>query len=211
MPEANALPPKLIEQLYEDHGRNPQLWPSELRDLVDPTISAKQRNAPVSGMIEEIKNHEFAYYWAKDVCGQNPDHTRVEELRYDGWDYATTRDVKMCTDDTVRNRDKQGFSNEIRSGDRRLMKCSKIKWRENRKAENVRALMMAYPQGFGSDGSPMSTKNLTPGVKTYMGSEVDLDELARKRVVSSAANDIERAERGERPFGNTSIHKPSKD
>jgi hypothetical protein len=204
----SAIPPKLVEQLIEDHGRNTALWPSELQDLVDPSISAKQLNPPLSGQIERRLNRNFEYFWAKDVCGANPDHTRVEELRYVGWDFATTEDVRMCSEETVKGRDKKGFSNEIRSGDRRLMKIPMQKWREMRKSQNVQALQMAYPQVYSSDGKPMTARNLIPGVNTReVGVETpEMKEWESRRVISDPAKEIAT----EQVFGNTAVYKREK-
>jgi hypothetical protein len=185
-----VLPPKLVQQLFEEHGKNTASWPTELQDLVNPSIQARQLNAPLSGQIEKRLNREYEYFWAKDICGQNPDHSRVEELRYTGFEYATTDDVRMCSEDTVKGRDKNNFSNEIRSGDRRLMKIPMQKWREMRKAQNINAIQMAYPQGFGADGGPMTAANLTPGMKTYLGSEADVDAMRRGAIVSDPTEEL---------------------
>jgi hypothetical protein len=187
----SALPPKLVQQLFEDHGKNTAAWPTELQDLLNPTIEARQLNPPISGKIDKRLNRENEYFWAKDVCGQQPDHSRVENLRYVGWEFATTDDVNMCSEDTVKGRDpKTKFSNEIRNGDLRLMKIPMQRWREMRKAQNIEAIQMAYPQAFGGDGSPMSTANLTPGMKTYMGSDVDVDAMRKRAVVSDPEKEL---------------------
>ncbi len=158
-----------MEGLIADHGRNFNEWNQELQDLFDPTISARQLNPPVSGTIKTRKNTSFHYHWAADKCGQNADHTRVEEMRAIGWDFADTNDVEMANDFTVRNRNnKTNYSNEIRNGDLRLMKIPMQRWREKRKSENVAAYQMAYPQAFGSTGKAMSTENLAPGLRSEL-------------------------------------------
>src|SRR6266404_3040089 len=156
----NVVPPKVMEQIYTDHGKDYSKWNQELQDLFDPTISARQLNPPVSGLIANRKNTSMHYHWAKDVCGGTPDHTRVEEMRSIGWEFANTDDVEMTNDFTVKNRDRKNFSNEIRNGDLRLMKIPVQRWREKRKAENVSAYQMAYPQAFGATGRPMRTEDL---------------------------------------------------
>jgi len=170
MPERNVVPPKVMEQIYDDHGKNYQNWNQELQDLFDPTISARQLNPPVASKIRVEKNKQFHYHMAKDVCGANPDHTRVEEMRAIGWDFATTDDVEMENDFTVKNRHKQtGFSNEIRNGDLRLMKIPLQRWREKRKAENVAAFQMAYPQAFAATGRPMSSADgIAPALRNKL-------------------------------------------
>lgn len=182
MPEQNVVPPKVIEQLYSDHGKDYRGWNQELQDLFDPTISARQMNPPLSGKIDVRKNTHFQYRWAKDVCGSNPDHTRVEELRAVGWEFADTNDVKMANDFTVRNRRKgDNFSNEIRNGDLRLMKIPMQRWREMRKSENVAAYQMAYPQAFGTTGRKMSTENIENPLQSM---NVQYPELRNKLVTS---------------------------
>lgn len=142
----------------------------ELKDLLNPSISAQQLSPPLTGQIKKRLNRENEYYWARDRNGQDPDHSRVEELRYMGFEFATTKDVEMCSQDTVKGADKDGYSNEIRSGDRRLMKVPMRLWREMRKAQNLRAIQQTYPVGRG-DGTPMGVGNTLPGVKTYMSEE----------------------------------------
>jgi len=193
MPETHPIPRKVQEQIIESHGTDTTKWNQELRDLFDPTISARQLNPPMSGQILKVKDQGFHFHWAKDVCGANPDHSRVEELRFMGYDYATTDDVDMCSEDTVKNRNGKGFSNEIRSGDRRLMKLPMQKYREMRKAQNLTAYQMAYPQAFGGDVSPLSTEVLngratgtrlmdaaeTESVRAQMGGETSTASVKR--------------------------------
>lgn len=171
------IPRQMLQQFFEDHGKDVSKWPSELQDLMNPNIEARQLNPPLSGSIEKRLNREFEYFWAKDVCGQTPDHSRVEELRYMGWQYATTKDVKMCSADTIKGADKDGFSDEIRSGDRRLMKIPMQRWKEMRKAQNLAAFQMAYPQPFGGDGRPMTLDQLTPGMNTYFADQEKIDKV----------------------------------
>jgi hypothetical protein len=175
MPERNVVPPKVMEQIYEDHGKNFANWNQELQDLFDPTISARQLNPPLSGLIKNRKNTSMHYHWAKDVCGGTPDHTRVEEMRSIGWEFADTNDVDMANDFTVRNRRKgDQFSNEIRNGDLRLMKIDLKRWREKRKSENVSAYQMAYPQAFGATGRPMSSADgIAPGLRNTLVTNAD--------------------------------------
>lgn len=175
---ANIVPRKLIQQLYEDFGKDTSKWPQELQDVFNPSIEARQMNPPMSGYIKTRKNTNFHYHWAKDVMGANPDHTRVEELRSVGWDYASTEDVVMANSFTVKNRKggkDDGYSNEIRNGDLRLMKVPMVLWRSHHKSEVVRAYQMAYPQILGGpSGRPMTSEEFTPGLKSELlvGAEI---------------------------------------
>jgi len=99
----------------------------ELKDLLNPSISARQMSPPISGTIKKRLNREYEYFWARDRNGQDADHSRVEQLRGDGWEYATTKDVQMTTEDTVKGRDKEGFSNETASRILRLQGLDKYK------------------------------------------------------------------------------------
>lgn len=143
----------------------------ELQDLLNPSIQARQMSPPISGQIKKRLNRECQYFWARDRAGQEPDHSRVEQLRADGWEYATTKDVQMCTEDTVKGKDKEGFSDEIRSGDRRLMKIPMLRWKEMRKAQNLQAISQTYPQTRGVDSTPMGVGSTLPGVRTYLSDE----------------------------------------
>lgn len=175
MPDGYEIPRALQQQLIEDHGKDINSWPEELRDLIDSSITARSVSPPISGKVEKILNTDYHYHWAEDRCGATPFHERVEGLRYAGWEPATTDDVCMASEDTVRGRDEnrkskdgKGFSSEIRSGDRLLMKIPMRRWRESRKAQLIAGYQLAYPQPFGQDGKPMSSQSLIPGLRSEM-------------------------------------------
>ena len=183
------IPRKLMQQLLEEHGKNPQEWNQELQDLINPTIEARDISAPMSGRIDKIINTDYHYHWAFDRCGASPDHDRVESLRYAGWEFASTDDVMMCAESTIvgrsnnkKSRDGKGFSEEIRSGDRRLMKLAIGKWRSLRKAQNLAAYQMAYPQPFDMKGKAMSAEDLIPGMKTRMLDAAEISEAHTQAV-----------------------------
>ncbi|HEX4503161.1 MAG TPA: hypothetical protein VH187_18665 [Scandinavium sp.] len=179
----NPIPKKVMDNLVEQFGNNP--WPEEFKDLVNPTIEANATAPPMSGRMEFI-NTEYHYHWAgPDRDGQSPVHERVEELRSGGWEYATTKDVRLFSQDCIRGKNKEGFSDELRSGDRRLMKCPMKMWKSIRKGQNIAALQMAYPQALG-EGSPM-TSALNNGTRTYLGSETDIAELQARRNESNTS------------------------
>ena len=188
------LPKALQRELIETHGKNLDAWPEELRDLLDSSITARSISPPISGRVSEILNADYHYHWAEDRNGATPFHDRVEGLKYAGWDFATTDDVRMATEDTVMGRDEKrkskdgkGFSNEIRSGDRRLMKIPMRKWRESRKAQNLAAFQLAYPQPFGMDGKPMSAQNLIPGMRSE---ELDPAAITSERRRATPENSV---------------------
>ncbi len=159
----------------------------ELKDLLNPSITARQMSPPISGTIKKRLNREYEYFWARDRNGQDADHSRVEQLRGDGWEYATTKDVQMATEDTVKGRDKEGFSNEIRSGDRRLMKVPMMRWREMRKAQNLEAIAQTHPAGRSGEGSPMGVGNTLPGVRTYL-SEETVEQIRGRAITGEGGN-----------------------
>ena len=113
-----------ISQLIGPDGIPPSAMNDELRDLMNPSITARPLHLPESGRIKTILNNEFVYYLAFDRCGSNARHDRVEQLRAAGWQFATTKDVEMFSKDNVKS------PMEIRSGDRRLMKIPKQRWQE---------------------------------------------------------------------------------
>jgi hypothetical protein len=211
----SAISSSLMKLLVEEHGKNVNAWPSELQDLINPSIKARPVGTPENGKIVKRLNLEFEYFWAKDVCGQTPDHSRVEGLRYAGWEYATTDDVVMANDFVVKGRDKskktkdggEGFANEIRNGDLRLMKCPMEVWRGIRKGHNMAAMQLAYPQAYSSDGKPMTAATLTPGMHTSFVDDATIEEMRRGSVVSDINKDFAD---GEPSRGNTSVAKLSK-
>jgi hypothetical protein len=158
----------------------------ELQDLLNPSIVARQMSPPISGQIRKRLNRECEYFWARDRNGQDADHSRVEQLRADGWEYATTKDVQMATEDTVKGKDKDGFSNEISSGDRSLMKIPMMRWKEMRKAQNLQSIQQTYPQGRG-EGTPMGVGNTLPGVRTYISDE-SVEQIRGRANVGEGGN-----------------------
>jgi hypothetical protein len=187
--QVTGLSKQLMKHLYEEHGKDISRWPEDLRDLVNPKIEARSVSPPISGKVAEFINTDYHYHWAFDRDGQTPDHERVESMIYAGWEFANTDDVKMASEDAVKGRKERpgkpskdgrmGFSDEIRSGDRRLMKLPMRLWRENKKAQTIAAYQMAYPQPFGNDGQPMSAQGLIPGLKSEMMDESDITEARR--------------------------------
>jgi hypothetical protein len=154
-----AVPPNVVKQIMGPDGIHPSQWSEELRDLFNPSISARPLHLPESGRIKTIKNKEYQYFLAFDRCGSDARHERVEQLRAAGWEYATTDDVEMFSADNVKQK------NEIRSGDRRLMKIPMQRWREIRKAQNLAALDQINPRRASS--GPMSVESMTPGMAHY--------------------------------------------
>lgn len=175
-----AIPPEVIKQVQEDMPHS-GTWNEELQALLSPSVEAKPLHIPMSGRIRKILNTEYEYYWARDLCGQNPDHSRIEELRAVGFEFATTKDVTMSTTDTVKG------EGEIRSGDRRLMKIPKERWLEVRKDQLLQSLAMTNPRNNGPR-SPMGS-TMIPGVKTYISTE-SVEELRGKAIVSDATEEL---------------------
>jgi hypothetical protein len=192
---ATGLSKQLMKHLYEEHGKDTSRWPEELRDLINPTIEARSVSPPISGKVDKFINTDYHYHWAYDKCGQEPNHDRIESMRYAGWEFATTDDVRMCSEDAIKGRNKDrkskdggpGFSDEIRSGDRRMMKLPMLLWRQTKKAQNLAAYQMAYPQPFSSDGTPMSAQNLIPGLRSEM---MDEGEIADTRRGANSSNSV---------------------
>jgi hypothetical protein len=166
-----AVPPNVVKQVMGPDGIHPSQWSEELRDLFNPSISARPLHLPESGRIKTVKNKEYVYYLAFDRNGSNARHERVEQLRAAGWEYATTDDVEMYSADNVKNK------NEIRSGDRRLMKIPVQRWKEIRKAQNLAALDQINPRRPNS--GPMSIESMTPGMAHYAADDADIRAHAR--------------------------------
>jgi hypothetical protein len=173
------VPAKIMENIVEGNGNDPSKWNQELRDLFDTTIEPELVSSPISGKVDKFLNTDFHYYWAFDRAER---HERVEELRFAGWDFATTNDVKMCAESSVvgRKRDKEskdggeGFSDEIRSGDRRLMKLPMNIWRKNKKAQLIAGFQATAPDAFMKAGA------LPSRYKTTVMDSAAFDETRRK-------------------------------
>lgn len=199
------LPQGWLKNFFE---ANPGYRPGqneEVDALFNPSITAKPLHVPMAGQIRKRLNSEAEFFWAFDRNGQNPYHERVEQLRSVGFEYATTKDVVMAVESTVLGKNNEGFSNEIRNGDRRLMKIPKRRWLEIRKSQILQAIMMTNPRGkvMGEDRTVMSVGNLIPGVKTTV-TEAGEGLLGTAAVPSNAAEDMANVMKGDRPAGNAS-------
>lgn len=197
------LPARFVQNFFEGNPSYRAGQNEETDALFNPSIEAKPLHVPMAMRIKESKNKDMSFYWAFDRCGQTPYHTRVEQLRAVGFDYATTEDVVMAVDDTVKNRNAQSFSNEIRNGDNRLMKVKKQRWMEIRKSHQLQALMMANPRGrvMGEDGTVMGVQGLIPGVRTTVTDQTE-GVLRAAVALSEPAKDLQNVMEGKRPLGN---------
>ena len=185
----SQVPSSFVRNYLEGNPSYRQGVNQETDALFNPSISARPLHIPQAGQIRKRLNTEMEYYWAYDRCGQNPNHTRIEQLRAVGFDYATTNDVDMACEEVVKGRTKEKFSDEIRNGDLRLMKVPRMRWLEIRKSHLLQAINMSNPRGkvMGENGTVMGAAELIPGVRT---SVVDADEMRARAVVSNAAQDL---------------------
>jgi len=166
----------VLEGIIADHGKDAKKWPQALQDLFDPTVPALSLAPPQAGRVKTHKNPNVHCHWAKDLCGEHADHSRVEGLKAVGWDFATTADVDMANEFVVKNRNGKGFSNEIRNGDLRLMKVPMMLWRQHEKAHLINSYQMTYPQAYGVTGKAMKAQDVAPGLRNEI--ITDPDELA---------------------------------
>jgi hypothetical protein len=184
-----------IAQVLGAEGVPASAQNDEYRALINPSITARPLHIPESGSIKTIKNKEFKYFLAFDRCGSNPKHERVEALRATGeWDYATTDDVEMRSANDVKGK------NEIRSGDRRLMKIPMQRWLEMRKDQMTRSLDMINPSR--ANAGPMGLGNMTPGMTHAYVDDASVRASAR---VSNASEDVEAIIAGGKAAGNASV------
>jgi hypothetical protein len=198
----STLPRSFIDQFRES---NPGYRPGQNEEtdaLFNPSIEAKPLHIPQAGRIAKRLNSEVEFFWAFDRNGQNPYHERVERLRAVGFEFASTKDVQMAVEDVVKGKNQEGFSNEIRNGDLRLMKVPKRRWLEIRKTHMLQAIMMMNPRGkvMGDDGTVMGVGSLIPGVRTSVTDE-PIEDIRARAVVSDAAADL----RDKQVRGNASI------
>ena len=156
------LPKSFVDNFRESNPSYRPGFNEETDALFNPSIEAKPLHIPLAGQIRKRLNTEMEFYWALDRNGQNPFHTRVEQLRSVGFDFATTKDVDMAVADTVKG------ENEIRNGDLVLLKVPKLRWLEIRKSHLLQAIMMTNPRGrvMGEDGTVMGVQGLIPGIRT---------------------------------------------
>ena len=199
------LPSSFVRHFFEANPSYQRGQNEEVDALFNPSIEAKPLHVPMAMRIKEAKSKDLTFYWAFDRCGMTPNHTRVEQLRAVGFDYATTEDVVMAVDDTVKNRNDKEFSNEIRNGDNRLMKVKRSRWLEIRKSHQLQALMMSNPRGrvMGEDGTVMGIQNLIPGVRTTVTDQTS-GVLSAAAALSDAGKDVQEILGGKSPSGNAS-------
>lgn len=188
---AGELPNGFVQQ-FREAAPSYRVGQNEETDaLFNPSITAKPLHVPIAGQILKRLNGDMEFFWAFDRNGQNPNHERVERLRAVGFDYATTKDVQMAVAEVVKGKNHEGFSNEIRNGDLRLMKVPKRRWLEIRKSQQLQAIMMMNPRGkvMGDDRTVMGVGSLVPGVRTTVTDE-PIEDIRSRAVVSDATADL---------------------
>ena len=208
MPFDPDIPKSWLNQFLEEHPGYQQGHNEELDALLNPSITPKPLHIPMAGQYKKQLNLDIELYWAFDRNGMNPYHLRVEQLKSAGFDYATTKDVEMAIEETVQGRNAEGFSNEIRNGDRRLMKCAKQRWLEIRKSHVFQSLLMTHPRHMKDRDSKsvMTTGQTASGISTRLMdmNDPEVSRLTAKSVFSDAAQDMHEVSEGRVPFGNTS-------
>jgi hypothetical protein len=192
-----SIPKSLLDQLRESNP-NVQSWSEEARALLNPSIAARPMHLPQAGAIKRILNKEYKYKMARDLNGQNPNHDRVEQLKAEGWEMATTKDVEMASQATVKS------ENEIRNGDTVLMKIPMKRYLEIEKDRLERSISMAY--GTREDGPVMSNARV-PGIRSTITGEDSIDEIRSKATVSDASEELRTGE----IRGNASVAKIRKE
>jgi hypothetical protein len=169
--------PKRILKDIAENAPHESKWSDDLQILLNPSIEAKPAHMPLSGQIKLRKNKDFEYFWAFDRNGNNPSHERVDGLRHIGFQYATTDDVEMMMPSTVLDK------NEIRNGDRRLMKVNRQRWAEIRKSQMMDAIRLTSPREHGfvdPNRAVMRTESLTPGIKTMLTDDAVVSDLKNR-------------------------------
>jgi hypothetical protein len=117
-------------------------WSEELKVLLDSSIEARPLQLPGVGQVN-IKNTEYAYYWARLKRGNTPDTTRYMQLKAAGYTNATTDDVDPMVNSVNASADGQ----EITCGiDLILMKALKKVHYGALKFHHERALQMTNPR-----------------------------------------------------------------
>jgi hypothetical protein len=184
MPPIDRNVPDAVARQVLEEQPNRASWNPELEALFNPNIVARPLHLPISGQIKERKKRDVEFFWALDRCGDKPFHERVEQLKAVGFEPATTEDVIMWSQDNVKG------PNEIRSGDRLLMKVNKTVWLSVRKQQVIDALNMSYPTARAGDGKPMNAQNLVPGVKSEVVGDENIDKFRSQAIVSDAREEL---------------------
>jgi hypothetical protein len=170
------VPKRIVREIAENSPHESK-WSEDLKILLNPSIEAKPLHLPQSGQIRLRKNKDFEYFWALDRGGDKPFHERVDQLRAVGFQFATVEDVEMMIEDTVKEK------NEIRNGDRRLMKVAKQRWAEIRKSQMMDAIRLTSPRDHGfidPSRNVMRTDSLTPGIKTMLTDDAVVADIKNR-------------------------------
>lgn len=181
MPEKtdSQVPESVLKQVYENFGSNQANWPEDLKALLSPSIIARPLHMPSMMAIKLRKNTDYEYFAARDKEGANPNHERVGQLRGMGFDYATTDDVEMENESSVKSK------SEIRSGDLVLMKVPRSIWYGIRKQQQLDAIRLTK-RADPARSVLMSTAHV-PGVRSELAGEQDLASIMAHRVLDNSA------------------------
>ena len=136
------IPDRVMQQIREEQPR-PEAWSDDLKILLDPNVQAKSQVLPMVGTVEYL-NHDYRYFWARLKRGNNPDSSRIQQLRALGFDNATAYDAEKnpAGDVKVVVADVGVNFTEIISGDRLLMKAPRHVYDSFRKQYMMDSLNM---------------------------------------------------------------------
>ena len=174
------IPQSIVKQVFEEQGKDQANWSEDLKALMSPSIVARTLHMPSMMRIKKRINTEFEYFAARDREGTNPNHERVGELKALGFDFATTDDVEMENESSVKSK------SEIRSGDLILMKVPKAIWYGIRKQQQLDAIRLTK-RSDPSKSVLMSTSHI-PGVRTELAGEQDLAAIIAHRTLDNSAD-----------------------
>jgi len=144
----------------------------ELKDLLNPSISARQMSPPISGTIKKRLNRECEYFWARDLNGQDADHSRVEMLRRRWLGIRHHEDV-ADGDGRYREgpRQKKDSPTRFALATGRLMRFHDALARNAQGAEPRSDSANPSAGGRSGEGSPMGVGNTLPGSTKYLSDE----------------------------------------
>ena len=179
------VPKRVLREINENQPHR-EAWSEDLEILLDPKIQARPLALPGLGAIK-IRNTDMSYYYCRLSNGSRPDTARYMQLRTMGFENATPWNEKDKTGD-VEVLVGEANKDEIRSGDRILLKCPKMIFAAYKKQHMLDSLRSTAQRGVSKQGDGneegrrmmTSATNLT-GVSTYIPSEGELANMNSRR------------------------------
>jgi hypothetical protein len=174
----STLPDSLRRKVAEEQPYS-QTWTRELEVLLDPKIEARPLTLPGIGLCK-LKDSNFVAYLVRRKKGNNPDYTRYNEMRANGYSNVTPDECEQIAPSMNVADD----NTEITIGvDLVLMKAPKAIHYGALKFHQQRAIDMTNPRKRDAQDALMRSmnydeQNVLNSTRTRMTSEAEQDEAA---------------------------------